>query len=103
MTDIYDTNFPMQKYFPKGKDIKSPWISKILKKASNTKQRLCIKFLNTDIFEDESNHKSYKSLFEKLKDKTKIAYYSKLLHKSKTDCKRTWEVMKEITGKQKTK
>ena len=32
-----------------------------------------------------------------------MAYYSKLLHKYKTDSKRTWQVMKEITGKQKTK
>ena len=33
----------------------------------------------------------------------RIAYYSKFLHKYKTDSKRTWQVMKEITGKQKTK
>ena len=43
-----------------------------------------------------------KSLFEKLRKKAKKAYYSKLLHKYKTDPKRTWQVMKEITSKQKT-
>ena len=40
---------------------------------------------------------------EKLRKKAKKAQYSKLLHKHKTDSKRTWQVMKEITGKQKTK
>ena len=71
--------------------------------SSKTKQRLYIKFLKTKTLEDESKYKNYKSLFEKLRKKAKIAYYSKLLHKYKTDSKRTWQVMKEITGKQKTK
>ena len=39
----------------------------------------------------------------KTKKKAKITYYSKLLHKYKTDSNRTWQVMKEIIGKQKTK
>ena len=103
LTDIYDANFPIREYILKDKDIKSPWISKGLKKSSKTKQRLYIKFLKTKTLEDESKYKNYKSLFEKLRKKAKIAYYSKLLHKYKTDSKRTWQVMKEITGKQKTK
>ena len=70
------------------------------KKSSKTKQR---KFLQTKTLEDESKYKSYKSLFEKLRKKAKLAYYSKLLHRYKTDSKPTWQVMKEITGTQKTK
>ena len=103
LTDIYDANFPIREYILKDKDIKSPWISKGLKKSSKTKQRLYIKFLKTKTLEDESKYKSYKSLFEKLRKKAKTAYYSKLLHKYKTDFKRKWQVMKEITGRQKTK
>ena len=37
------------------------------------------------------------------KKKKKKNYYASLLNKYKYDTKRTWEVMKEITGKQKTK
>ena len=48
-------------------------------------------------------YKNYKHLFEKLRKKAKIVYYSKLLHKHKTDSKQTWQSMKEITSKQKTK
>ena len=103
LTDIYDANFPIWEYILKDKDIKSSWISKGLKKSSKKKQRLYIKFLKTKTPEDEFNYKTYKSLFEKLRKKAKITYYSKLLHKYKTDSKRTWQVMKEITGKQKTK
>ena len=103
LTDIYDANFPIRKYILKDKDIKSPWISKGLKKSSKKKQRLHIKFLKTKTPEDEFNYKTYKSLFEKLRKKAKKTYYSKLLHKYKTDSKRTWQVMKEITRIQKTK
>ena len=39
LTDIYDANFPICEYILKDKDIKSPWISKGLKKFSKTKQR----------------------------------------------------------------
>ena len=103
LTDIFDANFPICEYIFKDQDIKSPWVSKGLKKSSKTKQRLYIKLLKTKTLEDESKYKNYKSLFEKLRKKAKILYYSKLLHKHKTNSKWTWEVMKEITGKQKTK
>ena len=93
----------MREYILKDKDIKSPWINKGLKKSSKRKQRLYIKFLKTKTLENESKYKYYKSLFEKISKKAKLAYYSKLLHKYKTDYMRTWQVMKEITGKQKTK
>ena len=89
LTDIYDANFSISEYILKDKDIRSPWISKGLKKSSKTKQRLHIKFLKVKALEDESKYKNYKSLFEKLRKKTKIAYYSKLLHKYKTDSNRT--------------
>ena len=42
-------------------------------------------------------------VYLKARKKSKITFYSKLLHKYKTDYKRTWKVTKEITGKQKTK
>ena len=88
LTDIYDANFPILEYILKDKDIKSPWISKSLKKSSKTKQRLYIKFLQTKTVEDESKYKNYKNLFEKLRKKAKIAYCSELFHKYRTDSKR---------------
>ena len=102
LTDVYDANLPIQGYILKDKDINSIWISKGLKKSSKKIQKLDIKFLKTKTLEDEFKYKTYKSLFEKLKKKAKIIYYSKLLHKYKTDSKWTWQFIKEITGKQKT-
>ena len=103
LTDIYNANFLIREYILKDKDIKSSWISKGLKKSSKKKQKLYIKFLKTKTLEDEFKYKTYKSIFKKLRKKAKITCCSKLLHKYKTDSKWTWQVMKEITGKQKTK
>ena len=99
MTDIYDANFSIREYILKNKDIKSPWITKGLKKSSKKTQKLYIKFLKTKTLEDEFKCKTYKILFEKLRKKAKTNYYSKLLHKYKTVSARNWQVMKEITGK----
>ena len=70
LTDIYDANFPIREYILKDKDIKSPWISKVLKKSSTKRQKLYIKFLKTKTFEDEFKYKIYKNLFEKLRKKS---------------------------------
>ena len=100
LTDIYDINFPIREYILKDKDLRSPWISKGLKTSSKKKQRLYIKFVKSKSPEDGLNYKTYKRLFEKLTKKAKITYYSKFLHKYKTDSKRTWQIIKEITGRQ---
>ena len=65
LTYIYDAYFPIREYILKDKDIKSPWISKGLKKSLKTKQRLYIKFLKTKTLEDESKYKNYKNVFSK--------------------------------------
>ena len=94
-------NFPLTKIEIKPKNLKTPWFSKGLKKSSKTKQRLYIKFLKNKSAESEEKYKNYKNLFEKLKIKSKKNYYASLLNKYKYDTKRTWQVMEEITGKQK--
>ena len=45
LTDIYDANFPIREHILKDKDIKSPWISKGLKKSSKTKKDYTSNFL----------------------------------------------------------
>ena len=70
------------------------------KETLNQKQILYFKRIQTKTLEDEFKYKTYKSLFEELR---KINHYSKLLHKYGADSKWTWQVMKNITGRQKTK
>ena len=52
---------------------------------------------------NEETYKSYKSLFETIKRRSKKKFYSEKLQKFKGDAKKTWSVMKEILGKCTTK
>ena len=51
----------------------------------------------------ESEYKNYKNLFEKIRKKSKKSYYSSLIKKYENNPKKTWLIMKEITGKKKCK
>ena len=44
-------------------------------------------------------YKTYKNLFEKMKNKSKIHHFSSLLEKYQNNSKETWKVIKEAVGK----
>ena len=98
---MYYVKFPLTEIEIKSKNQKMPWFSKGLKKPSKTKQRLYVKFLKDKSTESEEKYKNHKNHFEKLKIKSKKNYYASLRNKYKYDFKRTWQVMKETTWKQK--
>ena len=102
-SSLYDKHFPIKKIKLKEKDIRSPWISKGMKKSSRMKQKLYIKNLKRNTAKSEAEYKCYKNLFEKLKTKAKQNYFSSLISKYKNNSKKIWGVMKEISGKIKLK
>ncbi|XP_065647331.1 uncharacterized protein LOC136077015 isoform X1 [Hydra vulgaris] len=69
--DIYDTNFPEVNLKLKAKSIKSPWITKGLRKSSKIKQKLYINYLKCKTNENKIIYKNYAKLFERLKKKKK--------------------------------
>ena len=81
----------------------TPWFREGLRQSSKTNQRLYITFLKNKSTKSAEKYKNYKNLFEKLKIKFNKNYYNSLLNKYKYDTTRTWQVLKEITGKQKKK
>ena len=98
---LYEKHFPLKTQEIKIKHLQTPWFTKGMKKSSKKKQKLYIKFLKGKI--PESEYKDYKNLFEKLKQKSKQMHYSSLISKYQNNAKKTWQVMKEITGKIKDK
>ena len=70
-------------------------------KSSKRKQKLYNKFLKDRTLENHEKYKAYLKLFEKIKIKSKKNYYSSELNRYKNNIKKTWEVMKEVIGKQK--
>ena len=102
-TDAYEANFPLLEVKVNPKTIESPWIGKGLKKSSKTKQKLHIAYLKEKTSESLEKYKSYKNQFEKLRKKAKKNYYNRLFEKYYNDSRCTWNIMKEIIGKNKTK
>jgi hypothetical protein len=101
--DVYDANFPINEYVLKGKDLKSPWITKGIKKSSKRKQKLYINYLKNKTPENYKLYKDYQTIFEKLRNKAKKNYYTNLIKKHQHNMKKSWQIMKEITGKLKPK
>ena len=71
-------------------------------KSSKQKQKLYIKFLKNKSIQNEQIYKNYKHLFEKLSKKAKQTYYQSILKDSQNNMTRTWQIMKKISGKNKT-
>ena len=99
--NAYEKSFPKIEKRIKKKVIENPWMTKGLLKSSKKKQRLYEKFLKSKTIKNEQKYKTYKNLFEKLKKSAKKNYYSEQLIKFHGNAKRTWDILKEVTGKSK--
>ena len=73
--------------------------NKRLLNSSKRKQKLYDKFLKHKTEINETNYKNYKDLFESIKFKSKKNYYAQLILKYQNNIKKTWQAIKEITGK----
>ena len=100
--DIIAQNKPNEAYELFLKDFESPWITKGLKKSSKRKQKLYAKFLKKRNEKTEKDYLDYKKLFESLKKRSKKMHYSILILKYKDNIKKTWQVIKEALGKEKS-
>ena len=104
-SDIIQSNFdricPITEVKFKSKELKNPWITNGLKKSSKRKQKLYNNFLKTRSNADELIYKNYKSMFQKLLKKAKSNYYTNQLNKYKSDPKKSWNIINEVTGRKK--
>ena len=89
---LYEIAFPERKVEIKQKNLTSPWITRGLKKSSKKKQRLYDKLLK---------RRNDKSLFEKLKLRSKKLYFQNKLKQYENNIKNIWKIMKVIIGKSK--
>ena len=78
-----------------------PRVAKGFAKSSKKKQRLHEKYLKKRTTENEKIYKTYKSLFESIKKKSKKLYYSEKLLKLQGNAKHVWKVIKAIIGNNK--
>ena len=96
---LYDKCFPKKKIKLKPKAQCRPCIMKGIRKSSKKKQRLYEKLLEKQRLKNEAEHREYRNLIEVTKRRSKKNYYSQKLIKYKSRTKKTWRIMKEVTGK----
>ena len=97
----YNACFPKKKIKIKTKNLASPWITRGIIKSSKRKQKLYEKFLKQRTNRNEVNYKTYKRLFESVKQKSKSNYFSNRLYKYHNNAKKTWDIIKEVIGSSK--
>jgi len=97
----YDLAFPVIKKIINPNSLLNPWMTKGLHKSSKRKQKLYEKYLKHKTYKNEIKYKNYKNLFEKIKKHSKKNYYAKLLEKTHGNTQKTWNVIKQIIGKNK--
>ena len=93
-----------EKYFPKqvrskvkAKTNQSPWITKGIRKSSKKKLKLYERFLKKHTPQNEQQYKNYKNIFETIKKKAKIIYFSnKLLKCTGYIEKYNWKIKNKI-------
>ena len=72
ISDLYDAYFPKKQQIKlKSKDLQSPWITNGIKKSSKWKQSLYEKFLKNRNEKSKLEYKTYKKLFESMKNRSK--------------------------------
>ena len=99
---LYNHAFPIKEVSLKLKNVFNPWVTKGLQKPSKKKQKLYDKFLKSKTNENEKKYKTYKFLFEVLREKFEKIYYSRKLENCKQNMKKTWDTIKQVIGKTKT-
>ena len=99
---LYNHALPIKEVSLKLKNVFNPWMMKGLHKSFKKKQKLYDKFFKSKTNENEKKCKTYKSLFEILKEKSKNNYYSRKLENCKQNMKKTWDTIKQVIGKTKT-
>ena len=82
--------------------MESPWITNGIKKPSKKERRLYQEFLKTITEKNESEYKNYKKLFESVKKRSKKLHFSRLILKYQNNIKKTWNVIKDAIGKNKS-
>ena len=96
------------KHFPKRKikttyTTRKQWLSQGLKESIKIKNKLFRKYRKIDSVENETKYNIYRNKLNHLLKQAEKKHYSDLLEANKDSMKKTWQIMKNIVNKNKTK
>ena len=97
ITSLYNESFPLITRRCSSKR-NQPWISPQLKRQINQKNRLYKTYLKRPSLFNEINYKNAKVKTSRDIRSTKKLYYHQLLDQNRNNLRRTWSVIKEVMG-----
>ena len=100
--DIYNSCFPI-KNIKIGYKTRKPWLSEGLKKSIKTKNKMYHKHRKSGNKKHECLYKQYRNRLNGLLFIAEKEHYEKLLNDYKNNLKKSWNVLKEVINKKKTK
>ena len=95
-------NFPKQTIRSKYNNRKT-WLTQGLKESIKTKNKLYKKHLKVKTLANEVKYKNYRNKLHHVLKRAEKIHYSELLSNCQDNMKKTWQIMKDIVNKNKTK
>ena len=99
---LYNTHFPKQKV-KYAYNTRKPWLSHGLREAIKKKNKLFLKYRKTNSVQNETNYKIYRNKLNHILKISEKKHFQELLNSSKDNMKKTWQIMKNIVNKGKSK
>ena len=99
---LYNTHFPKQKV-KYAYNTRKPWLSHGWREATKKKNKLFLKYRKTNSVQNETNYKIYRNKLNHLLKISEKKHFQELLNSSKDNMKKTWQIMKNIVNKGKSK
>ena len=99
---IFNRHFPKQKVKLQYHSRKL-WLTQGLKDAIKKKNKLCRNYLKLKTVHNENIYKSYRNKLNHILKCAEKKYHSDLLDSNKHNIKKTWQIMKNIINRDKTK
>ena len=95
----FDLLFPVKEvvYFNKHK--KKPWMTKGILKSRDTLLKLRKTYIEFPTFTNHQSFKLFRNIFNKIKREMKKMYYIKTLNENARNCRKTWQILNEISGR----
>jgi hypothetical protein len=101
--DLYDVYFPLKYVNRSGSSAKNiprkPWITPVILKSINRKQRLYKKSIGHPSITNKKNYITYRNTLTTLIRNSKKSYYTDKLDSCKHDTKRTWNILNNILNR----
>ena len=102
LVSCFSSCFPL-KHRTANRSDANPWLTRGVKKSIRVKNKLYRKFRNRPNTHTEIHYKRYRSILDRVIRSAKQIFYQQCLEVNRNDKRKTWQILKEVIGKSRTK